>query len=125
MAIIYTPMEETLLENTSMELGAENGIAKKYRITPNEGYVLHDNRYDNYAEYDEEGNPIGELVLGYRTSTASCSVRQLVVDDNGEIVTNTYDFYAVPVSSVPADQIFGNVTPETEVMSETDTEVTE
>lgn len=109
MAIIYKVMEQTLVENTTMELGTENGIAKKYRITPNEGYVLHDNRYDNYAEYDEEGNPIGELALGYRTSTASCSVRQLVVDDNGEIVTNTYDFYAVPASSVPRNQIFGEV----------------
>jgi hypothetical protein len=114
MAIIYEVMEQTLIENTTMELGIENGLAKKYRITPNQGYVMHDNRYDSYNEYDEEGNGVGEPILGYRTSTASCSVRQLVVDENGNITTNVYDFYAVPASSVPADQIFGKVeqTPE-------------
>lgn len=109
MAIIYTPMEETLVENTTMELGTENGLAKKYRITPNQGYVMHDNRYDSYNEYDEEGNGMGEPILGYRTSTASCAVRQLVADENGNIITNIYDFYAVPASSVPRNQIFGKV----------------
>ena len=116
--IIYIPMEETLLENTSMELGTENGLAKKYRITPNEGYVLHDNSYDAYADYDENGNGIGEPILGYRTATASCTIAQFN--------NNTYEFYAVLASTVPENQIFGDVTPpETEVMSETDTEVTE
>ena len=106
----------TLLENTTMQKVFINEVHKQYYITPNDGYVLHDNSYDSYEEYDENGNGIGEPILGYRTSTASCGVRQLVVDDNGNIVTNYYEFYAVPASSVPADQIFGDVTPDTEVM---------
>ena len=106
----------TLIENTTMQKLFINEVHKQYFITPNEGYVLHDNSFDTYADYDEEGNGIGEPILGYRTATASCGVRQLVVDDNGNIVTNYYDFYAVPASSVPADQIFGDVTPDTEVM---------
>lgn len=106
MAIIYTPMTETLLENTSMEIGTESGVAKKYRITPNEGYVLHDKSYDTYLEYDEIGNGVGEPILGYRTSTASCTVAQFN--------NNEREFYAVPASSVSADQIFGNT--DTEVM---------
>lgn len=101
MAIIYSPMAETLLENTTMQLGVDSvtGQEKKYRITPNEGYILHDNSYDTYADYDENGNGIGEVILGYRTSTASCTIAQFN--------SNYYDFYAVPRSEVPENQIFG------------------
>ena len=109
MAIRTEILNPTLLENTTMERVFIDEVHKKYRITPNEGYVLHDNRYDTYTDYDEEGNGIGEVILGYRTSTASCSVAQF---DN-----NIYDFYAVPLSSVPENQIFGvTAPPETEVM---------
>lgn len=118
MAIIYSPMAETLLENTSMKLGVDSvtGQPKKYEITPNEGYVLHDNSYDTYAEYDDEGNGIGEKTLGYRTSSASCSIAQFN--------SNYYEFYAVLRSEVPENQIFGTGNNH-EIMSEPNTEVTE
>jgi hypothetical protein len=89
----------TLLENTTMQKVFINGVHKKYEITPNEGYVLHDNSYDHYVEFDENGNGIGEVILGYRTSTASCTIAQFN--------SNYYEFYAVPRSEVPENQIFG------------------
>lgn len=106
MASVYEDLIPSLLENTTMQKVYINDVHKLYRITPIDGYVLHDNRYDYYAEYDEEDNPIGDIILGYRTSTASCTVAQFN--------NNTFEFYAVPASSVPADQIFGNT--DTEVM---------
>jgi hypothetical protein len=117
MAIIYSPMAETLLENTSMKLGVDSvtGQPKKYEITPNEGYVLHDNRYDTPV-FDENGNETGDVILGYRTSSASCSIAQFN--------SNYYEFYAVPIDDVPADQIFGTGNNH-EIMSEPNTEVTE
>ena len=109
MAIRTEIVTPTLLENTTMEKVFIDEVHKKYRITPNEGYVLHDNRYDDYTDYDEEGNGIGEPILGYRTSTASCSVAQFE--------NNTYDFYAVPISNVPENRVFGVINPpEPEVM---------
>ena len=108
MAIRRELLTPTLLDNTVMNKVFINDVHELYEITPNEGYVLHDNSYDIYAEYDENGNGIGDVILGYRTSTASCTVAQFN--------NNTYEFYAVPASSVPADQIFGDVTPDTEVM---------
>ena len=95
----------TLLENTTMQKVFINEVHKQYYITPNDGYVLHDNRYDTYAEYDENGNGVGDVILGYRTSTASCAVRKLVVDDNGNIVTNDYDFYAVPTENISKENV--------------------
>ena len=108
MASVYEDLTPTLLENTTMQKVYIDGVHKLYRITPNEGYVLHDNRYDYYAEYYDGGIGVGDVILGYRTSTASCTVAQFN--------NNTFEFYAVPASSVPADQIFGNVTPDHEVM---------
>lgn len=90
----------TLIENTTMQKVFVNGVHKLYEITPNEGYVLHDNSYDTYAEYDENGNGVGEVILGYRTSTASCSIALFN--------SNYYEFYAVPIDEVPENQIFGN-----------------
>lgn len=106
MASRYEDMA-TLLENTTMQKVFINEVHKGYTITPNEGYVLHDKSYDSYAEYDEDGNGIGEKILGYRTSTASCSIAQFN--------SNYYEFYAVPENSVPADQIFGTTEPDHEI----------
>jgi hypothetical protein len=99
MAITREDMT-TLIENTTMQKVFINSVHKRYEITPNEGYVLHDNSYDTYAEYDENGNGIGEPILGYRTSTASCTIERFN--------SNYYDFYAVPIDEVPENQIFGN-----------------
>ena len=108
MAWTYTNVEPTLLENTTMVLCTFNGVDKLYRISPNEGYLLHDSRADDY-EYDDEGNVVGEPILRYKRTMSSCTIAQFNA--------NTYNIYAVPEDSVPADSILnedGNV----EVMSE-------
>lgn len=106
MAIRRELLTPTLIENTTMNKVFINDVHKLYEITSNEGYVLRDNAYDTYLEYDENGNGVGDPILGYRTSTASCTVAQFN--------NNEREFYAVPASSVPVDQIFGNT--DTEVM---------
>lgn len=70
-----------------------NGVHTQYYISPNAGYVLHDNISDWVDEY-------GELKLGYVRGTVSCGV-------NYDFTANPREFYAVPEDSVPADQIFG------------------
>lgn len=92
----------TLIENTTMlKVFNDNGNLRNYRITPNAGYVLHDKGLDNVI-FDEEGNETGEIILGYRTSTAS-------VGANYDFTVNEREFYAVLATTVPEDQIFGTV----------------
>lgn len=95
MATIYVDVIPTLLENTTMRKRVTDGVDKTYQITPIEGYLLHDSRADD-IDYDEEGNVIN-VTLRYKSSTSSCTIVQFN--------NNTYDIYAVPADSVPADSI--------------------
>ena len=99
MVITYEDVIPSLIENTVMQLALRDGTPSTYRITPIEGYVLHDKAYD-YPLFDEEGNETGEIALGYRTSTAGCAATY-------DFETNPREFYTVLASSVPTDQIFG------------------
>lgn len=114
MAITYKKINPTLIPNTNMEKGFLDGVHKIYRITPIDGYVLHDKGRD-YELFDEIGNPIldenGEQIIrrGYSTNAASCgadynfSVSQITIDD-GSIVASfgSREFFAVLKSSLPA-----------------------
>ena len=101
MAVItHEDVNPTLLANTTMQKRLFDGVAKQYLITPNDGYVLHDNRYDVPVFDEITGEETGEVILGYRTSTASCTIAQFNA--------NTYEFYAVPIDEVPENQIYGN-----------------
>lgn len=97
--IMYTDVVPSLIENTSMKLRTSDGIPTHYTITPNSGYVLHDKGMDEPV-LDDEGNETGEIVLGYRTSTAS-------VGASYDWTENPREFYAVLASTVPENQIFG------------------
>ena len=101
MAINYEVMTTTLIPNTVMWEGKDGDVLKRYRIQVVDGYVLHDKNRD----YTENG----VLKLGYTTALAS-------VVANYDFTTNPREFYAVPVGDVPADQIFGGVKPDTEIM---------
>ena len=106
----YVDVIPTLIENTTMQkLIVDGNKERVYYIEPNEGYVLHDINYDKYLEFDEEGNPIGDPILGYRTSQASCAI-------NYDFTENLRQFYAVLASDVPPDQIFGVVQPPQETI---------
>lgn len=111
MANVYTrrDLTPTLIENTTMQIVAINGVDRLYEITPCDGYVLHDNEIDIYDNYDDEGNPIGEpSVLGFQVGTTSVAIARLY----------TRDFYAIPETDVPENSyICGDTTkPEPEIM---------
>ena len=108
MSSKYENLNPTLIENTTMQVVFVDDRHYGYTITPNSGYVLHDKRYDEPV-FDDNGNETGEVILGYRTSTASCPASY-------DFVANPWEFYAVPANSVPADQIFGTTEPETETI---------
>lgn len=116
MTYQWKPVEPTFIPNTTMQKrveiddnGNETGVIKSFRIAPVDGYVLHDNTYDTIVVDPVTGEETDEVILGYRTSTASCGA-------NYDFTANPREFYAVPADSVPADQIFGGVTPDHEIM---------
>jgi hypothetical protein len=100
MAITYENVTPTLIENTTMQKSILNGVHKTYLITPISGYVLHDKNYDEEIIDPETYEPIGEIKLGYRRTTASCAA-------NYDFLTNPREFYTVLESEVPADQVYG------------------
>jgi hypothetical protein len=93
----YQPVTP-VYENTTMDGSYMDGVLKSYRISPIDGYVLHDNTLD----WDDEDQETGEVthVLGYTKGSSTMGV-------NYNFVANPREFYAVPENSVPADQIFG------------------
>ena len=109
MAIVYEDVNPTLIENTNMQRCISNGVHTVYLITPIDGYVLHDKSFDSpvYDEITQEET--GEVILGYRKTTASCAASY-------NFATNPREFYAVTEGSVPADQIFGGGDNDHEVM---------
>lgn len=109
MAIIREDLNPTLIENTSMQKIYRDGVHVQYGITPNENYVLHDITYDEPVYDEETGDETGEVILGYRLSTATCSASY-------DFTTNPREFYAVPESSVPADQICDVTEPDHETV---------
>lgn len=115
----------SLIANTTMVKRFADGVHKTYKITPNPGYVLHDNRHDEYAEYDDNGNPIGEPIrLGYYSGTRSVSasydfdnVVQAMDGTTAVYKIGEYGFYAIPSSDIGNGQIFGGGTePDHEIM---------
>lgn len=121
MAWTYEPMD-TLIPNTTMVKGInEEGIHKNYRITPNEGYVLHDNASDYYDIDPETGMESDVVVLTYYTGMCSCGKNYdfdntTIID--GYTAYGSREFFARPATEVPENNIFGGVTtePEHEVM---------
>lgn len=124
--ITYEDVTPTLIPNTTMLKMLRDGVHKTYRITPNEGYVLHDKARD-WDHTDDDGN-ITESFQGFTRVTASCPasydftpVTVNHTDGNGYTVPVTAygaqrEFYAVLESEAPADHIFGGGNNDHEVM---------
>lgn len=113
----------TLIPNTTMQKIYIDEVHKGYRIQPIANYVLHDNAMD-IDIFDEEGENVIGKTFGYSPDSVyvTCGANydfttHTVTDDNGNTYTayGNRDFFAVPESDVPADQIFG-VDNEHEVM---------
>jgi hypothetical protein len=109
MAFTYVDVNPTLIPNTVMQKRLRDGVDYQYRISPAEGYVLHDNVLDSYEDYTEDGEGVGEPILGFTPATSTCAA-------NYDFVANPRQFYAVLRNTVPEDQIFGGVNNDHEVM---------
>lgn len=103
-----------IIANTTMQIYSNDSGDVAYRITPVDGYVLHDNARD-FEAFDENGDIIcdenGDPVIaqGFTRGTASCSI-------NYDFNANPREFFTRLESEVPADQIFGGGNNEHEVM---------
>ena len=103
MASYEEIVNPTLIENTTIKILYLNDAAKAYKITANDGYVLHDNVLDTVVFDDVTREPTGEVVLGYSAGTKSCGI-------NYDWDANPREFYAVLRSTVPENQIFSGTT---------------
>ena len=121
----------TLIDNTTMIKRSLDGVDKTYRITPNDGYVLHDNRVDWTDEMTGEEHIL--FATGTKTVSASYDFNNVVqgtyVGADGVTYNvnkiGMYELYTLPESAVPTNDKYGDVEPPTEVMSnaeETETE---
>lgn len=85
-----------IIENTTMQIYVDgNGVQRVYRITPVDGYVLHDNRLDYPSVEDRE-----IIIEGYTTGRISVPL-------DYDFTANPFNLYTKLSSEVPADQIFG------------------
>lgn len=109
MAITYENVIPSLIENTTMQKRFLDGALKQYLITPNENYVLHDTLCDSYAEYDENGNGIGDPILGFYSGTRT-------VRYDYDFTENPRQFYAVLRTEVPSGSGIFSVPNETETV---------
>lgn len=114
--IVYEDVTPSVIPNTTTKVSLVDGNPRIYRITPVDGYVLHDKARDWYVDPDVE---VPEVIRGYTRGTASCPVSYdftptVVID--GYDALGTREFFARPESEVPADQIFSAPNNNHEVM---------
>lgn len=95
--VTYEEITPTLIPNTTVEKMFRDGVHRQHRITPDDGYVLHNNVRDWTRQDEETGEEI--LYRGYSTVHSS-------VPANYDFSENPNELYAVPADSVPAEQIF-------------------
>lgn len=95
--ITYEEVTPTLIENTTMLKIFGDGVHRQYRITPNDGYVLH-NSFRDWTYIDPETMK-ETFCRGYSAGYSTCAASY-------DFEKNPHEFYAVPADSVPAQQIF-------------------
>ena len=112
----------SLIPNTTMQKRLLDGVVKTYHITANDGYGLHDKDADGLE--NDFVTPIELFAVG------TISVRYDYDFDN--VVNGTYngvngviqvqkvgakELFAVPLTEIPADNIYGGGDNDHEVMS--------
>ena len=95
--IVREKVTPTPIPNTNVFSAFVNGVHRQYEITPNNGYVLHNNVRDWKHIAPETGEET--FYRGYSTSSSS-------VHASYNFSENPNEIYAVPADSVPAEQIF-------------------
>lgn len=105
-----------IVPNTTMQIYVNNeGVQRRLRITPNEGYVMHDNSYDTPIIDENTMEETGEVALGYIPSVATVNLdydfsTTEMLDEAGNTVQayGARQFYTKLATDVPENQIFGN-----------------
>ena len=64
---------EPLLENTICEAREVNGVIVSYKMTPSEGYKLHESTLDEPLLNEETLEETGKIKLGYTKSSITLS----------------------------------------------------
>ena len=105
VVITYELATDIVIENITVERKYADGVQTAYRLTANEGYVLHDTASD-VPLLDENGNPTGEVYVEY--------YRQAFIAVRNDPSTWTWE--AVLESTVPSDMIFGGGDNDHEIM---------
>lgn len=94
--ITFEPATDIVLENITVQRKYVDGVLSSYRLTPNEGYVLHNPELDVTSFDPITGEEITEQ---YYYRQANIAARYAV---------ETWTWHAVLESEVPADMIFGD-----------------
>ena len=82
---MFKKSDTILVENTATEYC---DIDKAYRITPNDGYLLHTKFYDRHVFDEETMEETAEIIKGYTDS-------YIVISSDYDFEENPYDIYAV------------------------------
>lgn len=101
--ITFEPATDITLSNITVQKVLSDGTLIGYRLTANDGYVMYDTS-DDYTITDPDGNTYEEIHY-FRQATIPKSVP-----------VENWTWVAVPETDVPADQIYGLVTPPTETI---------
>lgn len=96
MVVTYEP-STVYLPNITVEKQMADGVHIAYRLTANEGYVLHDTTADETI-YDPDGNVIEVFVQYFRRAYIPIKYDPSV-----------WTWEAVLESEVPPDKIYGSV----------------
>ena len=100
MAYTYELLERTLIPNTTMEKMLRDGVSlAAYKITVNEGYVLHDKVLDS-IEMDEFCVPTGRIILGYYPASRTCPAGydfENTKEIDGHTAYGEREFFAIKV----------------------------
>ena len=83
--IMFVKTDTILIENTQTEYC---DVDKAYRITPNDGYVLHTKFYDVHVINEETLEETDKITKGFTDS-------YIVISSDYDFEANPYDIYAV------------------------------
>lgn len=113
MTVTYENVIPTLIPNTVMQKKFFDGVFRVYVIAPAEGYVVHDKEGD-WPDPDTDETILAFYRGGYTCGANYDFATTTVID--GYTAYGPREFFAKPESEVPADQIFGGVNNDHEVM---------
>ena len=80
-----------LIDNTLCEAREKDGKVVSYRISPAEGYKLHEVTLDETIFDEETGEETGEIKLGYTTAYITAGA-------NYDFEKNEREIYAVEIT---------------------------